>query len=511
VSGHGNPIAVVSTQAAVEKMIGEAGRFRAQYKKISWLHESIEKRTGCMSRKKEKSGFGMCLLYFFEGQMPVDFAVFPVVQTSSFEQPIVPSKTERLDQMQSNTCYGTQANNVAGICRNFWRNQDQPNRVQVFDTSRSRLLSCSTQGSKDHLMITRNSAIWLLVCFLASSVQAGPVARKRPASNKRAQDVAIWDLRTLGLAEDKARRVFYDLKQAFDRIQGFRLVAEPKIMKRLKRKRISVDAPLDKVVPALKVNWVLTGTLGGLGEEVSLDLRLLDGRTGKQVRKADASLPVSTSERRSVLDEILVQLLNPTQWVGAIELDVSVDGARVHLDGQPVASTPLKAPITGLIPGKHILRITKDGYGEFSKFVVVRHNQLARLKVDLNNSMVVGLLYERKRPTVPEKETTKEPDQRLISAAKKGSGLFQTVMAWTCLGVGAGLLGAGIYFGVATDRKVMTSVFSASGGVLLAGSLVLFLIGIGEDDPAQGESRGISFLPGVSPEGGLSIGLAGRF
>jgi hypothetical protein len=347
----------------------------------------------------------------------------------------------------------------------------------------------------------------LLAIMLTVPVMAGPRGIKR----KALETVAIWDLRTLGLNAERARRVRYELSFAVKRLPGFRLLDEKKALARLRAKHVPSDAPLDRTAKALGTRWLLSGTLGGLGDQVTLDMRLLDGKTGTQLRKAAISLPLSTSELRSALDEILVRLLIPTRWVGSLSLDVSETGALVNLDGQQVATTPLSAPIAGLAPGKHILRITKQGYGEFSKFVVIRFNQLARLKVDLKNAMVVGLLYERKRPKVPEEKKKEKPAPLEVKARSSGNTL-RKVMAWSFLGLGAGLAGTGVGLGVKTNRTVMTSIFSASGGALLAGSLILFLIKSGDQSAVKRpDAPGLTLWPGKCPSGGLGLILSGNF
>jgi hypothetical protein len=358
------------------------------------------------------------------------------------------------------------------------------------------------------LPMVRCTAV-LLILALVFPALAKPPKRKHGHKKPAAQLVAIWDIRLLGIDEDTSRRVLYDLRQAFKRAGGFRLIDKASVEKRLKRRRVANDAPIEKIVPALRVHWVLTGTLGGLGEEVSLDLKLLD-RGAREVRRVAVDIPIETRARRAVLDELLVQLLDPEKWMGTLVLDCSEDGAQVQLDGSPIATTPLDKPLQGLKPGKHILRITKEGFGEFSRFVVVRYNEVARLKVDLKNAMVVGLLYERGKPEAPEHaDSTPEPEPP-PEPAPKSPGKFQKIAAWTFLGVGAGLGGAGVGLAVATDKKTWGTVLATGGGMMLVGSLVLFVVG-GGDGPASAEaSAGLALTPTIIP-GGMGVGLVGRF
>lgn len=345
----------------------------------------------------------------------------------------------------------------------------------------------------------------LLILALALPVLAKPKGKR--IKKPRAQLVAIFNIRLLGIDEDTSRRVLYDLRQSFGRAKGFKLISEASVQKRLKRRRVAEDASLEKVVRALRVHWVITGTLGGLGDEVSLDLKLLD-RGAKEIRRVGVGIPIETRARRAVLDELLVRLLVPDKWAGTLVLDCSENGAQVQLDGSFIATTPLDKPLQGLKPGKHILRITKEGYGEFSRFVVIRHAEVARLKVDLKNAMVVGLLYERGKPEAPERVDPKPEPVKPPEPVPQSSGNFQKIAAWTFLGVGAGLGGAGVGLAVAADQKTWGTVLATTGGMMLAGSLVLFLVGSASAEASA--DQGPSIAPIMVP-GGVGVGVGGRF
>jgi hypothetical protein len=203
-----------------------------------------------------------------------------------------------------------------------------------------------------------------------------------------------------------------------------------------------------------------------------------------------------------------VRLLVPEKWAGTLVLDCSESGAQVQLDGSFIATTPLAKPLEGLQPGKHILRITKEGFGEFSRFVVIRHAEVARLKVDLKNAMVVGLLYERGKPEAPERADPKPEPVKPPEPAPAAPSNFQKIAAWTFLGVGAGLGGAGVGLAVAADKKTWGTVLATTGGMMLVGSVLLFVIG-----PSAAESpedAGVSIVPTLVP-GGVGVGIGGRF
>ena len=57
---------------------------------------------------------------------------------------------------------------------------------------------------------------------------AGPGGMKRTARQTPTQTLVVWDLRTLGLEAERARRVRYELSMAVKRLPGFRLLDERK-------------------------------------------------------------------------------------------------------------------------------------------------------------------------------------------------------------------------------------------------------------------------------------------
>ncbi|HSA20799.1 MAG TPA: PEGA domain-containing protein, partial [Myxococcota bacterium] len=279
------------------------------------------------------------------------------------------------------------------------------------------------------------AALTLLVLGLAGAAQAAP-ARRAPAAAQKPL-VAVLPPKALGVEKPVAAQVQAGLIQAVKGRGRFRVLSAQAIQKALDRQPAGAKAAVESLVPALRSRWALSGTLAGLGEALSLDLKLLEGSTGAEVRRASVELPADAKARAAALEELVIRLLEPERWVGSLQLEVSEAGAQVWLDGVQVASTPLAAPLTGLAPGKHILMIRKEGQAEFSKFVVVRFDQVAQLKVDLDSATVVGLLYD-KRPAEPRPRPA-PPRPALLAAApapEPGMG-WQGTTGWSLLSVGA--------------------------------------------------------------------------
>jgi hypothetical protein len=349
-------------------------------------------------------------------------------------------------------------------------------------------------------------------------------ARERKKSRRKLEKkVAVWEISALGLDDQVVQNVRQELKQVLKPLIGIPILSDEDVAKRLKRKKIHKNSSMKKTVRALGVKWVISGTLGGLGDELSVDLKLLSGANGKEIRRVAADLPSVKTDRRHALEEVLIQLLSPSKWVGKLAIDVSVEGAEVQLDGKKMAITPLKEPISGLVPGKHILRITKEGYGELSQFVVIRYNQVARIKVDMTNAMVVGLIYEGRGPKNakdqekdPKAEEKKAPEKEEISAPAvplpdRGPSIYKTVTSWTLLGTGLGLAGTGVFFLASDDKVELGTILTASGGLLMLGSLTFFLLNSNRRSFTQQTAKDGFVTAPIITSDIIGLGFAGHF
>jgi hypothetical protein len=84
-------------------------------------------------------------------------------------------------------------------------------------------------------------------------------------------------------------------------------------------------------------------------------------------------------EDRTTVDEALAAL---QKHIGTLALDANVAGATVHVDGEPVGTTPLTSPIA-LDPGAHTIALRKDGYADAERRVDVRAGSSTNLSVAL--------------------------------------------------------------------------------------------------------------------------------
>ncbi len=136
---------------------------------------------------------------------------------------------------------------------------------------------------------------------------------------------------------------------------------------------------------------LIVGTTSQFGDAFMIDLKLLDAKTGQELRRA--THPVSGSQNALIetVRETAVQLLAPSRFVGSLRVEVpGASGALLFVDGKPLGTLPLARPLEGLLPGQHVVRV-QDKDQETSTFVEVRFGKTTDAHIELGAAQVVSL------------------------------------------------------------------------------------------------------------------------
>jgi hypothetical protein len=145
-----------------------------------------------------------------------------------------------------------------------------------------------------------------------------------------------------------------------------------------------------------------------------------------------------------------VHLLAPERYVGALEIDASVPGAQVLVDGKPMGPTPIAGTIVGLSPGQHALRLTKEGFADFEKFVDVRFDQTTLVRVDLGERVVRDVMYREGALPAP----ISRKGTPVVIVAEAGSPRNpKRIWAWRVVYATLGLAAVGLATGIASQAE----------------------------------------------------------
>jgi hypothetical protein len=201
----------------------------------------------------------------------------------------------------------------------------------------------------------------------------------------------------------------------------------------------------------------VAGTVSELGDAYMVDLKLVDARSGQELRRV--TRPVSG--RQEMLIELLraaaVELLAPARFVGRLSVqllagDQAGPPPQLFLDGKLVGPLPLPAPIESVSPGQHTMRVTKEGFRDATLFVEVRYDRTTEAHVDLARGSLAGIAFLKPQdaPVVTLSASPPKPSApaSAVAPAPQRSPWLK-IAGWS--GVGLGVVSAVI--GVALHAK----------------------------------------------------------
>lgn len=216
------------------------------------------------------------------------------------------------------------------------------------------------------------------------------------------QKIAVWRFDALGIEPELVARL-----EALFRSELDRLAAAPMPSRRDIDRKITSDLAQctgeDKCLAAigkkLEVDVVVAGSVGALGDNYLLNIKVVEVATAKQLRR------ITTEPLRGTPDDLIesvrvaaYRLLAPEQLHGSIAILSDLLGGEVAIDGQRVGQTPLPGPISKLPLGPHVVRVSAKGYTPFEQTIEVRFQKSARVEVRLVVDLSAGPVVTVARP-----------------------------------------------------------------------------------------------------------------
>lgn len=273
-----------------------------------------------------------------------------------------------------------------------------------------------------------------------------------PAPPTTARSVAIFPLQPLGTDPQIARRLEDLLYAQVATIRGVTLLKQDVMNAFLVAQQPLCDGSTACLVDLGKTSGVqklVYGTVASLGDAYVLDLKLIDVASAREENRQSVSL---SGEQTVLIDGIraaATQLIAPEQYVGTISLRLDKPGAQVFVDGKLVGTTPL-APITGLEPGKHALKIVLTGYTDFDQFVDVRFERTTLVNISLKGTSIDATVEAIEGPATAAPPVLVEA----AGGAKPAPGLLESPLFLAGLGTASAgallLVGGGVAMGTSS-------------------------------------------------------------
>jgi hypothetical protein len=222
-------------------------------------------------------------------------------------------------------------------------------------------------------------------------------AQTSPAAQTSAKlKVVVLDLNGLGLHgrdADLPKALTTYLRNSVGTIDGFQLMPPVDVQIAVQASKNSkliecngggkCAADIAKLVNA---DRVIYGGISVVGESYSLNARVADATSGKEIGRYQTTF---TGSRDALIPEIRLtayKLLAPNRISGSLMVQADVDGVNIEVDGTPRGMTPLSDPIRDLVPGEHTVVLMRPGYQPFQQKLTIRPFETAKLHLKLEKS-----------------------------------------------------------------------------------------------------------------------------
>ena len=182
--------------------------------------------------------------------------------------------------------------------------------------------------------------------------------------------IAVWRFDALGIDPEIVQRLETLFRMELDRLDRQPLPSRAAVDKAItpaEQNCTGEEKCLTAIGKRLGVDLVVTGTVGSLGDNYVLNIKVVDVATGKSQHIQSDPLRGSPDDLIEGVRVAAYKLLAPDQLHGAVQIQSDIIGASVSLDGHDEGKTPLpnQGVLAKLALGKHHLRVESKGYDVF--------------------------------------------------------------------------------------------------------------------------------------------------
>jgi hypothetical protein len=203
--------------------------------------------------------------------------------------------------------------------------------------------------------------------------------------------IAVWRFDALGIEDEIVKRLETLFRMELSRLDKIPQPSQRDIERTVtaaEQNCTGEEKCLTAIGKRLGVEYMVTGTVGSLGDNYVLYIKVVEVATGKSQKIQSDPLRGAPDELIEGVRVAAYRLLAPQQLHGSLQIQTDLVGADVELDGKSIGKTPL--PNTGVIPklalGKHTLKVAAKGYDPFNSDVEVHFQKVSPVVVRLLQS-----------------------------------------------------------------------------------------------------------------------------
>ncbi|HET9993020.1 MAG TPA: PEGA domain-containing protein, partial [Kofleriaceae bacterium] len=221
--------------------------------------------------------------------------------------------------------------------------------------------------------------------YAQPSAPTGPSTGPEEALDKK---IAVWRFDALGIDAEIVQKLETLFRLELDRLDKVPLPSRRDIESKItasEQNCTGEEKCLQAIGKRLAVDYVVTGTVGSLGDNYVLNIKAVEVATGKSQKIQSPPLKGTPDELIEGVRVAAYSLLAPDQLHGSLQVQSDLVGAEVTLDGKPVGKTPLmnQGVIARLALGKHKLHVEAKDYAPFDDDVDVHFQKVSPVVVRL--------------------------------------------------------------------------------------------------------------------------------
>ena len=288
-----------------------------------------------------------------------------------------------------------------------------------------------------------------------------------PVRAEQGTPTVLYPLRSLGLAPESGQALEASLRNELASMPEVKLVERAAVEASLQAERdpdcLARLSCAASAAARAGAQQLVSGTVSGLGDAVLVDLKLVDARSGQELRRVTHPINGKQDQLIELLHAAAVELLAPARYTGRLRVSLvrpsgdgaapapvpseEARGATLFIDGREVAKLPLDKAIEGLAPGQRALRVSKEGFRDATMFVEIRFERTTEALIDLPRgalTVVAFLRADQPSPATAPAASVAAPPLAVGSAPLEPRGVWMKIAGWSGLGLGVVSAGVGL-------------------------------------------------------------------
>ena len=202
---------------------------------------------------------------------------------------------------------------------------------------------------------------------------------------------AVLDLAAHGVKAGLAESLTQLLSMELKRFEGLGVISRDEIQAMLRYEsdkqvlQCSDDTScLVEIGGALGVDYLVSGSVGALGEVFVLNLKLMDIHEAEVVHRVAEPFQGDEAHLPQALRFAAWRLLGrPIDGTGGLKVQANVEEGKLALDGAEPAVFPLEEPLSEVVVGKHRVNLTAEGYYPLYQEAYVEPARITELNLKL--------------------------------------------------------------------------------------------------------------------------------